>query len=545
MVGKGSGTGGKATAGATGSVATLTAVEERAFGKRFRSMHESLNKNFRSNATKSKAWRIAQLKAFRRMVSENLDALAGAIEEDLGRPPTEAMAEVAILIREASGAIANVGRWMSAEHHWTHMLVAPAATEVRREPYGACLIVGPYNYPINLCLAPLVGCFAGGNVAMVKPSELSSASERILADLIPRYFHEDVCCVATGAVAESTFLLSLKWDFVFFTGSPRVGRVVAAACAKHVTPHVLELGGKAPCIVDRTASSLTEAARRIVWTKFFNAGQTCMAPDYVLCHRDVAESLCAKLLECVSAFYGEDPRASPDFARMVSPAHARAVMALLEGAGGRVLCGGLREADAEERYVPPTIVLDPSAGSALMASEVFGPVLPVLTFEDIDGAVETANAVDPSPLALYVFSGSAAVCEDVARRVQSGDVVFNDCWVHAGVDGIPFGGVGNSGSGAYHGRHSFDCFTYQRGYLKRHGLLDAAYLIPTPPSVCVRYPPDSRLRMQIFKLALLYLPDLPKIFCLRTLLIGLAVAAVLYASQAGLLQDGKDHVCAL
>uniref|UniRef100_A0A7S1XYP6 Aldehyde dehydrogenase n=1 Tax=Phaeomonas parva TaxID=124430 RepID=A0A7S1XYP6_9STRA len=393
-------------------------------------LHSSLRRRFLAGETRGYEWRRKQLKTLGKLLEEHSDSLIGAIVADLKRPWSEAAMEVKILQREINDALRNLRSWMRPTWHWTHMLVAPAKQEARPEPLGSALVIGPYNYPVNLLISPLIGALSAGCNVMLKPSEISKSCERLFSELIPRYFErEDVCCV-TGGVPETTTILALNWDFVFFTGSRKVGKVVASACAQHLTPNVLELGGKAAALVDSSVTSVTEAAKRIVWTKFVNAGQTCMCPDYVICHESVVDELCEELLRWTKTFYGESPKASPDFARLVSPAHARHVVHMLEESDGEVLCGGLDAADEEACYVPPTIIKNPTLGrSAVLSKEIFGPVLPVITFSTFEDSVDKITTIDAEPLALYIFSGSTSVQERYLAQVRSGDAIINDCFV--------------------------------------------------------------------------------------------------------------------
>ena len=421
--------------------------------------------------------------------------------------------------------------WMDPEPRLTHMMLTPGHTEVRRDPFGVVLVVAPFNYPMMLSLVPLVGAVAAGNVCVLKPSEQTTACERWFLTRLAAAVSPDVVRVVGGDVPRTTALLALSFDFIFFTGSPTVGRIVSRAAAEHLTPTVMELGGKAPVVVDASVASVDEAARRIVLGKFINAGQTCMAPDYVLVHESRHAALVAALVDTTRRFYGPEPRASPDYGRMCTAAHAARACALIEGSGGVVRCGGAEAADPAARYVPPTVVDSPDRGSRLMTDEVFGPVLSVLPFagEGVGEAVRIVNEVDPQPLALYVFSTSRANTERLLAEVQSGDAMINDTFMHSVNPHVPFGGVGRSGHGTYRGRLSFETFTYQRGVLWRHGLLDIDQTLPFN----VRYPPSGKARAFLLPNAVALFPCVPRIFVFRPRLFAwAAVAAAGYAALA-------------
>ncbi len=334
-------------------------------------------------------------------------------------------------------------------------------------------MIGPWNYPIQLLLSPLVGAIAAGNAAVLKPSELAPASAAALAELVPRYLDTACIRVIEGGVPETEELLAERFDYIFFTGSTRVGRIVMEAAAKHLTPVTLELGGKSPCIVARDAD-MDVAARRIAWGKLVNAGQTCVAPDYVLVDAAAADSLVHRLEAAIRDFYGDDPRQSPDFARIVSPAHHARLCSFFED--GDVVVGGA--ADPDDRYVAPTILRNVRPDAKVMQEEIFGPILPVLTVESVDEAIEFVNARE-KPLALYVFTRDKATSRRVVERTSSGGACINDVVAHLGVPDLPFGGVGESGMGAYHGRHGFETFSHRKAVLDKSTLVDPA----------LRYPP--------------------------------------------------------
>jgi len=336
---------------------------------------------------------------------------------------------------------------------------------------------------VQLLLSPLVGAVAAGNCAVLKPSEITPHVSAALAKLVPRYLDPSCVALVEGAVAETTALLEQRFDHIFYTGNGRVGRIVMEAAAKHLTPVTLELGGKSPCIVDETAD-LDVAARRIAWGKFLNAGQTCIAPDYVLVQADREEELVEKLERCVAEFYGEDPAKTDDYGRIVSPAHFRRLAGLLKD--GRIAFGG--QTDEEQRYVAPTVLRDVSAEDPVMQDEIFGPILPVIAVKDLDDALEFVGERD-KPLALYLFSSDKGAEQRVVEDTSSGGVCVNGTIWHIANPNLPFGGVGPSGQGAYHGRHTFETFSHRKSVVTKTTKID--------PKVV--YPPYGRFKTNLVK----------------------------------------------
>lgn len=365
----------------------------------------------------------------------------------------------------------------------------PCSQEIIHEPHGLCLIISPYNYPFNLTLSPLIGAIAAGNVCVIKPSELTPACEALLARLIVKYLDPDCFRVYCGDHLVASALLKEPWDFIFYTGSTRVGRIVAAAAAEHLTPIVLELGGKSPTYIDSSVTDLQLVTKRILWGKMLNAGQTCIAPDYLMVHEAHYDSFLALAITTLRAFYGDDPQKSPDFARIVSRMHCLRLKGLLDASGGRVLCGG--EVDVDARYVSPTLLTDLSPASAVMGEEIFGPLLPIFKVSGADEAIEMVRRTKQKPLALYLFGKDRRVIDKVISKVNSGGVLVNDVIYHIGNPEAPLGGVGESGMGGYRGKHSLEAFSRKRNVMRRddHMLLDAP----------VRYPPYSDFGLKLFR----------------------------------------------
>jgi aldehyde dehydrogenase (NAD+) len=439
-------------------------------------LNKSLRATFESGRTRPLAWRKAQLAGLRRMVDEGDAELVEALRQDLGRPPMEAfVADIGHVKGELRHLDKHVERWMRRTKVRVPITAAPAKGWVQPEPLGVALVIAPWNYPIQLLLEPMAAALAAGNCVLAKPSELAPACSAALARLIPRYLDEEAVIVAEGGVDDTTALLAERWDHIFFTGSTAVGRVIAEAAAKHLTPTVLELGGKSPTYVHASAD-LDVAARRIAWGKFLNAGQTCIAPDYVLADREVRDALVDKLAAQIGRFYGSDAQQSASFGRIVNARHLGRLKGLLDRGAGTVVTGGTF--DDSDRFLAPTITVDPSPDSSIMQEEIFGPILPVLA---VDGpeAAKAFIAARPKPLALYVFAGDEAAVDTVVDGTSSGGVCINQTLMHLLPPDLPFGGVGDSGMGAYHGKAGFDVFSHRKSVLRK----------PVKPDLKMLYPP--------------------------------------------------------
>ncbi|WP_104167487.1 aldehyde dehydrogenase family protein [Arthrobacter sp. SX1312] len=439
---------------------------------------------FDTGVTRPAAWRRGQLSALRRLLSERADDLTTALEEDLGKSRTEAfLAEVASVRAEVDFALKHLDRWMVPEKVGVPAGLLPARAWTQARPLGVVLIIGPWNYPAQLVLAPLVGALAAGNAAVLKPSELAGATSRTLARLVPEYLDPEAVTVVEGGVEASTALLGQPFDHIFYTGGERVGRIVMRAAAEHLTPVTLELGGKSPAVV--VGGDLRAAARRIALGKFMNAGQTCVAPDYILTTPDAAPELAAALADTVRDFYGSDPLTSRDYGRIINEHHFDRLVGLL--ADGTVVSGGRHE--RAERYIEPTILRDVDPSSALMQEEIFGPLLPILEVEDLDEAIRFIGA-RPHPLAAYLFSDRDEHLRGFRERVQAGGIAHNVCTIQVAVPGLPFGGVGASGTGSYHGRQSFLTFSHLQPVISKPTGVDTLRLA---------YPPFGPIKRKLLR----------------------------------------------
>ena len=426
--------------------------------------------------TRPRAWRLEQLERLSRALDAHEGAVFEALASDLGKPEVEAYFELVAVRHELLLSRRNLARWMRPRGIGLPLWALPGSARVEAVPLGCVLILGPWNYPFQLCLHPLVSALAAGNTAVLKPSEQAPRTAALIAELIPRHLPPEVVQVVLGDGATAARLLEERFDHIFFTGGERVGRLVMAAAARHLTPVTLELGGKSPAVVLSDAD-LTVTARRLVWGKSLNAGQTCIAPDYLLVERSIAEPLLTRLGQRIEQCFGSDPLRSPDLARIVNPAQYARLSALLEGARqrGQILHGG--QCDADVRRIAPTLIRVENLDDPLMQEELFGPLLPVLAVDDLEQAIQLINQ-RPKPLALYLFTGNRNHQRTLLQRTSSGGVGINDVVLQAGVPELPFGGVGTSGMGAYHGKAGFDTFSHHRSVLRRPFRLDAPFRYP-------------------------------------------------------------------
>ena len=428
---------------------------------------------FRSGATRDIRFRREQLERLRSAIAANEPVILAALKADLGRADLESyMAEIAIVQHEISVACSNLARWARPQRVRTPLSLFPARSMLVAEPYGSALIISPWNYPFQLAIAPMVAALAAGNCAVVKPSEAASQTSAAIASLLQPLFDPTYVAVVEGGADETKALLDQRFDTIFFTGGGRIGRIVMEAAARHLTPVTLELGGKNPCIVDADADIAT-AAQRIAWGKFINAGQTCIAPDFLLVHPSVKTQLIEAIRGTIKRFYGADPAASPDYGRIVNEHHFRRLEGFL--ADGAIALGG--RTDAQTRFIEPTVLDGVDWNDPVMQEEIFGPILPILTFDDLHATI-TMLSEREKPLALYYFGADAARQDMVIARLSAGGVSINDTFAHMLNFDLPFGGVGSSGMGAYHGKSGFDTFSHRKAVVKRGTWLDPSLKYP-------------------------------------------------------------------
>jgi aldehyde dehydrogenase (NAD+) len=437
---------------------------------------EKLRRYFLTGATRPVSFRIKQLRALEEAVNRGEQEILEALYADLRKSPVDAYSsEVGFVQADITHALRHIQRWTRPERRRTPLVAWPGSSAVYPEPYGVALLISPWNYPFQLTLSPLVGAVAAGNCVCIKPSELAPHTSRVIARLIGETFPVEYVAAVKGDREAVQALLQERFDHIFYTGSATVGRVVMEAAAQHLTPVALELGGKSPCIVCNGVDIET-TARRILWGKFLNAGQTCVAPDYVLVDRHIERALLDALSRTLERFYGESPHRSEDFGRIVNRRHFDRLVKLLSH--GRVAHGG--EYDEQDLYIGPTVMTEVDRHSPLMQEEIFGPILPVIPFDNLDEVLETL-AQKPKPLALYLFARDKDVQKRVIAETSSGGVCINDTISHILGKDLPFGGVGLSGMGTYHGKAGFDCFTHYKSVMRR-----AAWIDPS-----LRYPPAS------------------------------------------------------
>lgn len=433
-------------------------------------------RGFRDGRCRSVEFRKEQLRQLKKMYTDHKDEFLQALAKDLRKPELESM------LMEIKGCENDIDHILKRIDKWTKNVDVPSLIPfdksiIYNEPYGLVLIMGAWNYPMQLSMTPLHGAIASGNAAILKPSEVSPATADLIAKLLPQYIDKDCYQVVLGGVAETTELLKNQFDYIFYTGSPGVGKIVRDAANKHLTPCTLELGGKSPCYIDDSVD-LDMAARRILWGKMVNLGQTCIAPDYLICSKEMQSKFVNKAKQILLEWYGENPKESDSLSRIVAERHVERLASLLEGQ--TIAHGG--KYDKESRWMEPTILTEVSLDSKVMKQEIFGPILPIINFENYVDAMEYINKGE-KPLALYVFTSEKELQDMFLSNVSAGGVCINDTIFHAGSPNLPFGGVGNSGMGAYHGKYSFDTFTHKKSVLSRsyNGLIEKAMKSRFPP----------------------------------------------------------------
>jgi len=446
---------------------------------------ENLRGNFKSGITKSRAYRLAQLKKLMKMYEEGEDELVAALKEDLGKPSTEAlMFEIDFNKDFVKHAIASLDKWGADEYVEKNVVTLMDTTYIRREPLGVCLVMGAWNYPVQLSLQPLTGAIASGNCVVIKPSELAPSTANVMEKLVTQYLDSATVQVVKGGIPETTALLKEKFDHIFFTGSANVGRIVAEAASKHLTPCTLELGGKCPLFLDDSVD-LRLAAKRIVWGKMINLGQTCVAPDYVLCNSAIRDKLVDKINETMEEFFGpaQDREKCMDLCRIVNDRHYNRLTNLIANTKGTIVQSG--KCIEEDRFIDLHVITNVTEDDPVMQEEIFGPILPIVTVESVNEAIDFIKR-KPKPLSLYIFSEKKAKVNQIIQETSSGSVCVNDVVIQLSVDTLPFGGVEESGYGAYHGKYSYDTFCHKKSVLVRD-----FGMIGEKLADC-RYPPYTR-----------------------------------------------------
>ena len=439
---------------------------------------------FNSNSTRDLEWRKQQLQQIKRLVNDNEQAFIDALASDLGKPAQEAwITEVSYVTGDVDHVCKRLSAWAKKRRVATPIVAQPGRSYIQPEPQGTVLIIGAWNYPMQLILAPLVAVIAAGNCAIVKPSELAPATSTLLAKLIPQYLDSQAVSVVEGAVEETSALLSLPFNHIMYTGNGQVARIVMTAAAKHLTPVTLELGGKSPVYVDKS-TDITITAQRIAWGKWMNAGQTCIAPDYIITTADMVTPLVDALKKQIEKMFGKDPKQSKSYGRIVNTRHAQRIAQYLTDID--VETGG--EVDIENKYIAPTIVLNPPLDSALMTDEIFGAILPIITIDSFDDAKRFVKERD-KPLSSYIFSKNKEQCQTWVNEISSGSQCINDVIMFNAVPELPFGGIGPSGMGQYSGKAGFDNFSHLKSVLTR----------PFVKDLPVRFAPYSKMKFKLLR----------------------------------------------
>jgi aldehyde dehydrogenase (NAD+) len=445
---------------------------------------EQLRKTVDHGAARSLSWRIAQLEGLLQFVADHESAMLAALKTDLGRCAAEArVADITMVRSEIQFIRRNLRRWLRPRPVRTPLAAQPGKSWIQQEPFGLALILGTWNYPFQQILIPLAGALAAGNAAVVKLSEIAPHSASVMAAHLERYVDPTAVIVVEGGPETAARLLELRFDKIFFTGQSSVGRIVMTAAAANLTPVTLELGGKNPAIVAED-SPLEITARRIAWGRFMNAGQICVAPDYVLVPEPMRLPFIAAVQQAITRFYGPDPQRSQSFGRIVNGRHFARLLSLMRD--GRVAVGG--QSDEADRYIAPTVLTDLPNNAAVLQEEIFGPILPVVGYREIEEALSFVRQ-RPKPLAIYLFTGNRRLQQRIICDTSSGSVVVNDVVINQVVPGLPFGGVGNSGMGAFHGRYTFDAFSREKAVMHRSLHAD----------VDVRYPPFTDLKDRLLQ----------------------------------------------
>ena len=433
---------------------------------------------FRTGQTLDVSFRIEQLKKLKSLIINHEEKIKEALFLDLAKPTFETLlAELDFVLHDLAYQISQVRRWAKPQKVKTPLLHFPASSYIYPEPYGCVLVISPWNYPFQLAMAPLVGAIAAGNCVMLKPSEYSPATSRVLEEIINPNFDPGFMRVVQGGAEETQALLQQRFDYIFFTGSTAVGKIIMKAAAEHLTPLTLELGGKSPAIVDPSAN-LKVSARRIIWGKFFNAGQTCIAPDYLWVHESLKDQLARELTAAIHSFFGDDPSQSEDYGRIISKRHFDRLTSFIQPS--QILCGG--QTDEQTKYIAPTILQNVGWHDPVMQEEIFGPLLPVLTYKNTSDVIAFLKQSE-KPLAMYIFSKDKGFINTLLTQTSAGGVCINEPLSHITSKHLPFGGVGQSGMGSYHGYYSFTTFSHNKSVMQKT-------FFPDPG---VKYPPYRKI----------------------------------------------------
>ncbi|KAJ0061558.1 hypothetical protein NL108_005769 [Boleophthalmus pectinirostris] len=470
-------------------------------------------KAFETGRSKCLDYRILQLESLKRLFIEKQKEIANALKKDLNKSEVGTqLYETLGLEGEINLAVKNLKSWAAPRPVEKNLLTISDTVYIRPEPLGVVLIIGAWNYPWAVTIQPLIGAIAAGNAAVIKPSEVCVHTAKVMEEFLPAYIDKELYPVVTGGVAETQELLKQRFDHIFYTGNSMVGKIIMEAAAKHLTPVTLELGGKSPCYIDKNCD-ITIACRRVAWGKYTNCGQTCIAPDYILCESSIQDKVIAEIKKAVKEFYTENPQTCPDYGRVINQRHFKRIMALIDDS--TVAMGGQNE--EADCYIAPTVLRDVKPDAKVMQEEIFGPVLPIITISGLDEAIKFINKGE-KPLALYVFTPDDKVIQKMIEETSSGAILANDCLLHYSISALPFGGVGNSGMGCYHGKFSFDQLSHLRSCLIKKLKMEGINTMRYPP-----HTPSKLSRARFFILKSSNLSWIGRMMMLATLVVVAAV----------------------
>ncbi|XP_034651175.1 aldehyde dehydrogenase, dimeric NADP-preferring isoform X5 [Drosophila subobscura] len=474
---------------------------------------------FASGKTRNVNFRRKQLENLLRCYEENENDIISALEADLRRPKQESLiVETEFMKNDIKHILYHLSDWVKAEKPSKSIINVMDDVQIYNDPFGVVLVIGAWNYPLQLLLVPVASAIAAGNCVVIKPSEIAGNCAKFIAEVIPKYLDNDCYPVVCGGPSETAELLKQRFDYIFYTGSTRVGKIIHAAANKHLTPTTLELGGKSPCYIDKSVE-LRTAVKRILWGKLINCGQTCIAPDYILCSKEMQDKFVAEAKDVLKEWYGENIQSSPDLSRVINTNNFQRLLGLMKS--GRVAVGG--KYDASERYIEPTILVDVKPNDPIMEEEIFGPILPIYNVESAYDAIKFINARE-SPLVLYIFTSETEVQNLFVNGTQSGGMCVNDTIMHYAVDVLPFGGVGMSGMGSYHGKYGFDTFTHKKSCLGKDLSAVGEKL------ASARYPPYSDRKGSFLSFLLRKRRPLPNFYLTHVLAVGLGVGLTVLAN---------------
>ena len=475
---------------------------------------------FSSGKTKNVEFRLTQLKRLLQMYEERETDMINALDSDLRRPKQESLVvETEVLKNDIRHILYNLKDWFKPELPKKSFVNLLDDVEIINNPYGVVLVIGAWNYPLQLLLVPVASAIAAGNCVIIKPSEISTHCAKFVAEVLPQYLDNECYPVICGGPNETSELLNRRFDYIFYTGSTRVGKIVHAAANKYLTPVTLELGGKSPCYIDKSVE-LRTVVKRVLWGKMINCGQTCIAPDYILCSKEIQDKFIAEAKIVLREWYGDNIKGSPDLSRIINLTNFQRLLNLLKS--GDIAIGG--NYDTSERFIEPTILINVKPDEPVMQEEIFGPILPILTVENAYDAIKFINSRE-NPLALYVFTTEADVKDLFIGGTQSGGMCINDTIMHCAVDTLPFGGVGFSGMGRYHGKYGFDSFTYKKACLTKNLKSLGEFLASG------RYPPYSDRKSNLLNFLLRKRRPLPKFYISHIIAVGVGVGLSFLANR--------------